>query len=144
MKTYYIYHIPGVKIGCSNNPKARVKRQGYSQFEILEEHSDIMIASEREIELQKQYGYGKDTWIPYWKTVNAPTPNSRIKAGQITGQLHVKSGHWRNINSIGGKIGGPKGGKIMGNRELTCPYCKTTTKGIGYNRWHGNNCRYRP
>jgi hypothetical protein len=61
---YYIYHISKVKIGCTTNPKKRVKEQGFSNFEILESHSDIYIASDREIELQKQYGYPVDK-IPY-------------------------------------------------------------------------------
>ena len=60
MKKYYIYHIKGVKIGCSVNPKLRVNKQGYTEFEILEEHTDIDIASNREIELQKEYGYTLD------------------------------------------------------------------------------------
>lgn len=60
MKTYYIYHIPGVKIGCSTDPNRRVKRQGYECFEILETHSDIETAAVREKELQKQYGYRVD------------------------------------------------------------------------------------
>ena len=54
---YYIYHIEGIKIGCSTNPKSRVKTQGYDEYEILELHSDITIAAKREIELQNQYGY---------------------------------------------------------------------------------------
>jgi hypothetical protein len=54
---YYIYHIPGVKIGCSTNPNDRVKRQGYTEFKILESHKDIQIAAKREIELRNQYGY---------------------------------------------------------------------------------------
>ena len=53
---YYIYHIPGVKIGCSTNPNDRVKRQGYTEFKILESHKDIQIAAKREIELRNQYG----------------------------------------------------------------------------------------
>jgi hypothetical protein len=57
---YYIYHIPGVKIGCSVEPDNRVKRQGYTEYEILETHSDEDVASEREKELQKQYGYKVD------------------------------------------------------------------------------------
>ncbi len=60
---YYIYHIPGKKIGCSKEPKYRVKQQGYTQFEILEQYEDINIASEREIELQKQYGYKVDNCL---------------------------------------------------------------------------------
>jgi hypothetical protein len=68
MKKYYIYHIKGVKIGCSDEPELRVNKQGYTEYEILETHTDIMVASNREIELQKQYGYKVDK-IPYWKSI---------------------------------------------------------------------------
>jgi hypothetical protein len=61
MKTYYIYHIKGVKIGCSTQPIIRVKKQGYTDFEILESHIDIDIADIREKELQRKYGYKVDT-----------------------------------------------------------------------------------
>ena len=64
---YYIYHVKGVKIGVSQNPERRVRRQGYSDFEILEKHTDIIKVSERERELQKQYGYKVD-WTPYYET----------------------------------------------------------------------------
>jgi hypothetical protein len=57
---YYIYHIPGVKIGCTLNPKRRVHQQGYYEFEILEEHYDIEEASIRERELQRKYNYEVD------------------------------------------------------------------------------------
>ena len=67
MKTkYYIYHIPGIKIGVSDNPDVRTKTQGFSKYEILEEHTNIKTVSEREIELQKQYGYPVDK-VKYWK-----------------------------------------------------------------------------
>ena len=74
---YYIYHIKGVKIGCTTNPKIRIiKRQGFTEYEILETHSDIDIASEREMELQEQYGYKVDV-TPYkqsydWATKGNP------------------------------------------------------------------------
>ena len=51
---YYLYHIKGVKIGCSKNPNKRIKQQGYNEWEILETHNDIDVASVRERELQKQ------------------------------------------------------------------------------------------
>jgi hypothetical protein len=57
---YSIYHIPGIKIGCSDNPKRRVRKQGYTEYTILETHTDINIAAEREFELQKEYGYKVD------------------------------------------------------------------------------------
>ena len=54
---YYIYHIPGVKIGVTQNIKNRVVRiQKCSNYEILEEHTCVYEVSKREIELQKQYG----------------------------------------------------------------------------------------
>lgn len=57
---YYLYHIKGVKIGCSTEPAKRVKRQGYTEYDILETHTDIDVASVREKELQKEYGYKVD------------------------------------------------------------------------------------
>jgi hypothetical protein len=68
MKTYYIYHIPTIKIGCTVNINHRMKEQGFTDWEILEEHTDIYVASEREIELQKEYGYPVDK-NPYWQSV---------------------------------------------------------------------------
>jgi len=62
--TYCIYHIPGRKIGVSNDVQERVVRQqGYSEdeFEILEMSEDISYISTRELELQKYYGYRVDT-----------------------------------------------------------------------------------
>ena len=102
MKTYYIYHIEGIKIGCTVNPNIRPKKQGYSNYCILEEHDDIYIASAREIELQKQYGYKVDT-TPYWKTLKIATKEGRLKGGQKGGEWSIKTGHMKKLNSLGGK-----------------------------------------
>ena len=61
--TYCIYHIPGKKIGVTNNLEERVTRQqGYTEdeYEILDWSDDISYISHREIELQKQFGYRVD------------------------------------------------------------------------------------
>jgi len=61
--TYCIYHIPGKKIGVTNNPKFRIEeQQGYQEgeYEILEMSDDIDYISEREIQLQMKYGYRVD------------------------------------------------------------------------------------
>jgi hypothetical protein len=61
--TYAIYHIPGVKIGVTNNIKHRVEeQQGYSvdEYEILEMSEDIDYISKRELYLQERYGYRVD------------------------------------------------------------------------------------
>jgi hypothetical protein len=102
MKKYYIYHIEGIKIGCSDNPKRRVNHQGYSEYTILETYDDIITASNREIELQKEYGYKVDT-IPYWKTLKIATKESRLKGGKKGGEWSISSGHMKKLNSLGGK-----------------------------------------
>jgi len=61
--TYCIYHIPGKKIGVTNNLEDRVTRQqGYTEdeYEILDWSDDISYISHREIELQKMFGYPVD------------------------------------------------------------------------------------
>ena len=57
---YTIYHVPGIKVGCSKNVEARVKQQGFTKYEILEVHYDRTTASEREKKLQKELGYEID------------------------------------------------------------------------------------
>ena len=60
---YCIYHIPGKKIGVTNDIQNRVVRQqGYSEdeFEILEMSEDIGYISNLEVKLQKKYGYKVD------------------------------------------------------------------------------------
>ena len=60
---YYIYHIPGKKVGVTRNLKDRVtKQQGYgvTEYEVLDSSTDIDYISRREIELQQSYGYKVD------------------------------------------------------------------------------------
>jgi len=66
---YYLYHIPGKKIGITTNLKSRVEdQQGYreDEYDIVLETDDINIASEAEISLQKAFGYRVDM-TPYSK-----------------------------------------------------------------------------
>ena len=60
---YYLYHIPGKKIGVTRDLNNRVTLiQGYkeNEYEVLEQSEDIDYISDREIELQKSYGYKVD------------------------------------------------------------------------------------
>ena len=60
---YYLYHIPGKKIGVTCNLNNRVTiTQGYTpdEYEVLDQSDDIDYISEKEIELQKSYGYKVD------------------------------------------------------------------------------------
>ena len=60
---YKIYHIPGVKIGCTTSIQRRViEAQGYKpgEYEILFETDNVAEASRVEQELQKDLGYKVD------------------------------------------------------------------------------------
>ena len=60
---YYLYHIPGKKIGVTRDLNTRVTLiQGYkpSEYEVLDQSDDIDYISDKEIELQKSYGYKVD------------------------------------------------------------------------------------
>ena len=81
-KIYTIYHIPDYvykdgsvgKIGVTHKLKDRLysnKRsslQGFTNWEVLEEHTCKYKVSDREIEFQKEYGYKVDC-IPYWRSL---------------------------------------------------------------------------
>jgi len=61
--TYYLYHIPGKKIGVTTNLEERVhKQQGYypGEYEIIETSEDIDFISAGERIMQKCYGYKVD------------------------------------------------------------------------------------
>ena len=94
MKNYYIYHITGIKIGCTVNVPHRMREQGFTEWEHLETHTDIYEASNREIELQKEYGLPVDK-VPYWQAVA-----NRYK---LTKEDHSKGGQ-TSKSSIAGKM----------------------------------------
>ena len=102
--TYAIYHIPGKKIGVTNNVKHRVEQQqGYdeSEYEILEMSDDINYVSHKELELQKQYGYKVDEKLYKQlkcnqmninvteQTTTFPCPVNKLK-GQLMDNLDMK------------------------------------------------------
>jgi NTP pyrophosphatase (non-canonical NTP hydrolase) len=84
---YIIYHIPGKKIGVTNDLYNRVEsQQGYEvgEYEILESSDDIDYISKRELELQEEYGYKVDR-IPYNElSVNLNLKNMKINVTEQT------------------------------------------------------------
>ena len=103
--TYYLYHIPGKKIGITTNLKKRVEeQQGYQthEYDIILSTDDVNIASEAEISLQRAFGYRVDE-TPYNKlkfnkeendmninvteaTTTFPCPANKLK-GQLMDNL---------------------------------------------------------
>ena len=82
---YYLYHIPGKKIGVTRNLNTRVTLiQGYkeNEYEVLEQSNDIDYISDREIELQKSYGYKVDR--TKYKNLNKKSNQMKINATEQT------------------------------------------------------------
>ena len=82
--TYYIYHIPGKKIGVTRNLQERVtNQQGYeeSEYDILMESDDISYISKQELVLQKAFGYKVDR-----QSYEMLTPNNKEMKINITEQ----------------------------------------------------------
>jgi len=95
---YYLYHIPGKKIGVTSNLRTRVTlMQGYKEgeYEVLEQSDDIDYISDREIELQKSYGYKRDRTLyknlfklnmkvnPTEQTSTFPVPVNKLKGNLL-------------------------------------------------------------
>ena len=139
---YYIYHIPGIKIGCCmiHQLKTRMKVQSFTDWEILEEHTDIFEASNREIQLQKDYGYPVDK-LPYWKTLQ----NSELGGWSQTAWDAVSIANTgrtpEHLTKQHQSIAGKEGGKAISNKINVCPHCSKQIKGRVYHRWHGDNCK---
>jgi NTP pyrophosphatase (non-canonical NTP hydrolase) len=101
---YYLYHIPGKKIGVTRNLNKRVTlMQGYKEgeYEVLEQSEDIDYVSNREIELQQSYGYKKDRTLyknlfklnmkinPTEQTSTFPVPINKLK-GHLMDNIGLK------------------------------------------------------
>jgi NTP pyrophosphatase (non-canonical NTP hydrolase) len=107
---YYLYHIPGKKIGVTRDLNSRVTlQQGYNpdEYEVLLTSKDIDYISDKEIELQKSYGYKVDI-KPYKKLFNQmninateqtstfPVPLNKLK-GQLMDNIGLK---WSTDNGV--------------------------------------------
>ena len=102
--TYYLYHIPGKKVGVTRDLKKRViEQQGYDyhEFEILTESEDIDFISNMEIAYQIKHGYRVDE-IPFNKlkcnnmniniteqTTTFPCPVNKLK-GQLMDNIGLR------------------------------------------------------
>jgi len=101
---YYLYHIPGKKIGVTRNLNKRVTLiQGYKEgeYEVLDQSEDIDYISDKEIELQKSYGYRVDRKKykelkfnkmkinPTDQTSTFPCPINKLK-GQLMDNVGLK------------------------------------------------------
>jgi len=79
--TYYIYHIPGKKIGVTRDLEKRVtEQQGYGpdEYDIIMKSDNIEYVSEQEMYLQKMYGYRVDE-----------TPYNKLKFNKEENEMNI-------------------------------------------------------
>ena len=153
--TYYIYHIPGKKIGVTRDLKHRVEeQQGYGpdEYDIVMKSDNIDYISEQEIYLQKMYGYRVDD-EPYnelkfnntdmninitEQTTTFPCPVNKLK-GQLMDNIGMK---WETEH--GDCIISPESIKWIMKNVQTSKY--NTERSYVYNkafaRWFDNNDPY--
>ena len=130
---YYLYHIPGKKIGVTRDLNSRVtQQQGYAadEYEVLLTSDDIDFISDKEIELQQSYGYKKDRTLyknlfksnmninPTEQTSTFPVPTNKLK------------GHL--MDNIGLEWTTPQGYKFLIKREYI-PWIEANAKTSMYN-----------
>jgi len=113
---YYLYHIPGKKIGVTKFPTRRIEhQQGYGpgEYTIIEESEDIDYISKREIQLQKSHGYRVDETL--YKQLN-PNKRMRINVTEQTTTFPCPANKvkGRLMDELGMKINTPHG-----DHELT-------------------------
>jgi len=153
--TYYLYHIPGKKIGVTRDLENRVtKQQGYieGEYEVIMSSEDIDMISKWEIKFQKHLGYRVDE-VPYNKlkfnnnnmninitemTTTFPCPVNKLK-----GQLMDNKGMSWETEHGNCVITDKSIGWIMDNvktSQYTQDRCYIYNKAFA--RWFDNNNAY--
>ena len=135
---FYIYHIPNIKIGCTSDLEKRMADQGFTEYEILEVHSDGWEAGDREIELQKQYGYRVDR-NHYMISVQ-----NRVKAGKSGGrtrgnQMLAQGQHPNQKAALEANRDPQKAANAR--KRIKCKHCGKEGLTGNINRWHNDNCK---
>ena len=134
---YYLYHIPGKKIGVTRNLNTRVTLiQGYKEgeYEVLDQSDDIDYISNREIELQQSYGYKTDRKL--YK--NLFKSNMKLNATEQTTTFPcpVNKLKGRLLDNVGLKWSTPQGY----NFELKKDYISWIMGNVRPSMYNENRC----
>ena len=133
---YYLYHIPGKKIGVTRNLNNRVTLiQGYkkNEYEVLDQSEDIDYISDREIELQKSYGYKVDRKL-YKNLFNKMKINPTDQTSTFPMPLNKLKGHL--MDNIGLSWKTPQGYEF----EITKDNVSWIVKNAKTSMYNDNRC----
>ena len=134
---YYLYHIPGKKIGVTSNLKSRVtEQQGYKEgeYEILMASDNIDFISTMEVELQSKYNYKVDRQL-YKNVIN--NNSMKINVTEATTTFPVPA------NKLKGNLMdmiGLKWETHLGEFELTVDKIPWILKNIIVSMFNNNRC----
>jgi hypothetical protein len=107
--TYYIYLIPGVKIGCTMDLEKRMNDQGFTEWDILWQQKGNYefgwVAGDKEKELQELYG------LPIDKNHYMIARNARLKGTLKAVETNRERGHMQLISTFESRS---RGGKKSG------------------------------
>jgi hypothetical protein len=131
---YYIYHIKGIKWGCTNNLERRLKDQNYTinNLDRLITVGNIDKATELEKDLNLEYGYGGNQLKSYKQTYQHNLANS-MKGATASGKKNRETGHIQSLNYLPHHV----------NKQIiTCPHCNKSGKYPAMKQWHFDRCRF--
>lgn len=136
MEQYIVYHIPELKkIGCTGNLERRSKDTEYRGKYILrplEIHSDRKKASDREKQLQREYGYEVDDSSFWSLQFTLHSPEVRKKVGKKVSKRQ-KGKLPKYLNTDEAKANQMKGKRKQAGR----PMSQWTKDGKLVRRWEG-------
>ena len=142
---YYLYHIPGKKIGVTRDLSSRVTRQqGYAadEYEVLLTSNDIDYISRKEIELQKSYGYKVDRQT-YNNLINK-SKKMKINATEQTSTFPVPLNKLKGrlMDNIGGTWNTPYGDFVITEETIPWLFKNAVTSMFNDNRCYIYNKSY--
>jgi len=136
--TYYLYHIPGKKVGVTTNLEERVhKQQGYypGEYEIIETSDDIDFISAGEIIMQKCYGYKVDEVLYSELKFNNTDMNINITEQTTTFPCPVNKLKGQLMDNIGMKWNTEHGECVLTNESI-----KWIIKNVVTSKYNSERC----
>jgi hypothetical protein len=154
------------KVGCDSNYPARAIKYELTNYRILEEHEDIMIASYREVDLQIELIGKRDSNAYYFETVERSVKGGNTAFRKRKG-IHGYNEEERKLNSSNAgkhckgisKNNGPRNSSPLqitqskiaqtfateaAKRKIVCEHCNEPFSTGMYTRWHGSRCPKNP
>tara|TARA_R110002167_G_C12277033_1_gene614680 strand:- start:52 stop:549 length:498 start_codon:yes stop_codon:yes gene_type:complete len=147
------------KIGCDEDYPNRPIQQDLTNYYIVEEHTDEMVASRRERELQIENNLPVDRF-PYhlrkvrgsrggvtrsnqesFKTLSKNTWDNHTVEERKARLIKFRENSHQGYSIAACKSGGSKGGATNAKKISTCQYCGKTGKHLSLIKFHFERCK---